>query len=779
MALKPMLTTSLPIVMIITTYPPRECGIATFSQDLLSALMKQFNNSFEIQICALENQHKEHIYPSEVKLVLKSDQKTSYEQVALNINQNDRIALILIQHEFGFFNQVEDNVIYQFILTINKLKAIVFHTVISNPNQKLFTKVEKLSRYTDKLIVMTKHSKEILHSEYLISNEKIEIIPHGTHLVNHSNALKFKEKHNLNGRVILSTFGLISRGKSIETTLKALPEIISTTPSVLFLIIGKTHPDIVSTDGESYRESLLNLVDQLGLINHVQFINKYLSLTELLELLQLTDIYLFTSNDPNQTVSGTFSYAMSCGCPIISTPIPHAKEVLNKSNGELINFNDSKQLATAVIELIKDVKKRELFKLSSIETFSSTSWENTSITYAKLFNKIINRKSSLKFSLPEINLNHLMNLSTSFGMLQFSTIDIPDTNSGYTLDDNARALIAFCMYYEQTCDDQVLPYMQTYLNFISFCQQPAGNFLNYIDINCEFSEQNNETNLSDSNGRAIWALGYIISKKHLLPEYFEIQANALFEKSLSKVTELYPPRSIAFAIKGMYYYNQTVHSKIIHNKIKQLANRLVDLFKSVADSEWLWFENGLTYANSALPEALLMAWEVTSEISFLSTAKESFDFLIQLTFQDQEIKVVSNKSWKYKGHPAEEFGEQPIDIAYTILALNSFYESYHEKEYLNKSIIAFNWFLGNNHLNQMIYNPCTGGCYDGLEQKNVNLNQGAESGISYLMARMILENQSAKSREIHFERLSLKKQKAHQFTVSSNSNENNFPLASF
>jgi hypothetical protein len=166
------------------------------------------------------------------------------------------------------------------------------------------------------------------------------------------------------------------------------------------------------------------------------------------------------------------------------------------------------------------------------------------------------------------------------------------------------------------------------------------------------------------------------------------------------------------------------------------------MYHHEADKDWQWFESYLTYANSVLSEALLCAWLATGELIYKRVALLSFDFLLAKTFKSNSINVISNKGWLHKGKEPEKIvvgGEQPIDVAYTILALSKFYAVFNDQSYLQKIRIAFSWFLGNNHLNRIIYNPCTGGCYDGLEENDVNLNQGAESTVSYLMARLTME----------------------------------------
>ena len=725
-------------ILVITSYPPRECGIATYSQDLIKAINNKFSNSLSIRVCALESGDTNYTYPGEVKYILKTSLAAEYEILARKINQNNHIKLVLIQHEFGLY-KVQENAFLQFLFELTKPVAIVFHTVLPHPDEQLKSKIKSIAAICQSIIVMTYNSADILENDYGVSRQKITVIAHGTHLVPHISEQILKLKYKLTDRKVLATFGLLSSGKGIETTLEALPAIVRQCPDVMFLIMGKTHPEVVKTDGEQYREMLEQKVKDYGLEGHVRFVNKYLELSELLEYLQLTDIYLFTANDPNQAVSGTFAYAMSCGCPIISTPIPHAREVLTPDTGIIFDFHNADQLADSVVRLLNDDPLRKSIRVNVLQKIVSTAWENSAVAHASLLLKIADDKKILRFNLPVINRDHLIQMTTGTGIIQFSKINQPDIDSGYTLDDNARALIAECMYFRLTGDEKSLYYIQKYLSFIKFCQQPGGDFLNYVDKGNHFTDQNKTVNLDDANGRAIWALGFLISLIDLLPTKIVLEADRILVKSLPSFNGVHSTRAMAFAIKGLYYYHHTIKSGENLLLIKILANRLVQMYKHESNPAWEWFEGYLTYANSILPEAMLYAWLSTGENIYKEIAISSLNFLLAHTFNENGIEVISNRKWLLKGEEAGKFGEQPIDVAYTILTLSKFYDVFADEEIRQKMIIAFNWFLGNNRLKQIVYNPCTGGCYDGLEETNVNLNQGAESTISYLMARLTIE----------------------------------------
>jgi len=725
-------------ILCITTYPPRVCGIATFSYDLIQAIHKEFKQNYVIKVCAIKSAVETHDYDDTVKYVLDSSKQEDFAIIAKKINQDLDINLVCIQHEFGLYSENEESFLH-FVQEITKPIVIVFHTVLSCPKEASRTYLQEIIAACQSVVVMTHTSSNILQKEYQIKADKINIIPHGTHLVPQLDKKILKEKYNFPGRKILSTFGLLSPVKNIETTLEALPAIIKANPSVLFLIIGETHPMVVKNCGETYRNSLITKVKELNLSENVQFVNKFLDLPILLEYLQMTDIYLFTSSDPNQAVSGTFVYALSCGCPIIATPIPHALELLNDNKGIIFDFHNSEQLAIATNRLLKDKELRIQMKISGLQKTAFTAWENTAIAYAFLFKKTMDSDEVLKYSIPPINIEHIKFMSRHFGIIQFSKGNQPDIDSGYTLDDNARALIAFCkMEMNNKKHPTCGTFIKRYLDFITFCIQDKGTLKNYVDKFHKFTSQNDNVLLEDSNGRAVWALGYFICYGDNFPKSWVVIATKSIHLIFPAIRRMQSPRSLAFAIKGLCYLYKKEPTQDIYDLIKILTDKLIVLYLATSDDNWKWFEAYLTYENAVLPESLINAYEVVKNEQYKNIAKESFDFLLRKIFFNGQIKVISNQEWLFKGKDSAKYGEQPIDVAGTVMALSTFYHFFHETEYIKKQEEAFSWFLGNNHLKQIIYNPATGGCYDGLEENNINLNQGAESSICYLMARLSL-----------------------------------------
>ena len=730
---------TLPEILFITSYPQRECGIATYSYDLVNAIQEKFGKSFSLKVCALEAKETNHKYSSEVKYIIDTKEFEQYYSLAKKINEDKNLKLIFVQHEFGLFGGDNGENIVRFLSMLQKPVITSFHTVVPIADEGRKQVIKNITSFSEAVVVMTKSAAAILQNDYQIQADKITVIPHGTHIVSSFNHQEKKAKRHFSNRIVLSTFGLLSSGKSIETSLDAMPAIIEQFPNVLYLIIGKTHPEVVKNDGETYRDFLHEKVIALNLQNNVHFINKYLPLDELLEYLQLTDIYLFTSKDPYQAVSGTLAYAMAGGCPIVSTPIPHAKEMLNAA-GIIVDFQNPKQLAAATIKLLSNPNLLQEMKLNALHKIRPTVWQNSAIAHVELLLKHIGINTiDVQYQLPTISLSHLKRMTTNVGMIQFANISMPDIQSGYTLDDNARALIATTKHYALTDDTADLYLIDLYLSFIIFCQQEDGSFLNYVNSDLKFFDKNNDENLEDSNGRAIWALGEFISNNNLFSKQYIDRAEVAIKLSIPSIKKMHSPRAIAFAIKGLHYFNNYENNVEIKYLIIKLADNLVSKYRGVSDEKWHWFEEYLTYANSLLPEALLCAYLSTENEVFKDIAKSSFDFLLSIIFKNDKIKVVSNQGWLLKGIESNQYGEQPIDVAYTILALGAFYNVFKDKSYSAKMKSAFNWFLGDNHLHQIVYNPLSGGCYDGVEQFHINLNQGAESTVSYLLSRLTME----------------------------------------
>lgn len=730
-------------MLIVSSYPPRECGLATFSNDIANAVRIVFGDTLPIEVCALQNSDQQFKYNDEVTYILPVNSLDDYRLVAEQINERNDIGLVCIQHEFGLFGGEYGDYILSFILALNKPIVTVFHTALPNPDEKRKKIVHAIADLSDLIVVLTKNSQAILTNDYDIHKTKTIVIPHGNHNVLWEQKEKLKNKYDFSNKTVMSTFGLISENKGIETVLHALPKIAKIHPEVIYLVIGKTHPEIIYREGEKYRDTLINTVKELHLENNVIFINEYLELKLLLEYLTLSDIYLFSSKDPNQAVSGTFAYAMSCGCAVISTPIPHAVESLVNGNGILLNnFDKPEEFKKAILHLIENKEERIAMGKNAFSLSHATNWENIAIQYRLLFDQLTNREDDLRFSFPPIKLDHIKKLTTDFGILQFSKFSQPDPESGYTLDDNARALINMVLYNKAFPDKHALKLANTYLNFVEGIQQNNGWFDNYKDIENQLTKQNREVNLEDANGRALWSLGTVIAHRESVPVEMILRAEKCWDKAIKRIDDIKSPRAIAYALKGLYFYYSVYKDEEIKKHIERLADELLRHYHINSAENWCWYEDYMTYANNVLPEAMMYSYLVTKNPMYKKIAVITFDFLLSHYFMKGQLKVISNRGWFKKENERIFYGEQPIEVATTIIALDLFYEVTKNKKYKDQLKLAFIWFLGNNHLKQIMYNPENGASYDGLEDKHININQGAESTLCYFKARLIMEKYS-------------------------------------
>jgi glycosyltransferase involved in cell wall biosynthesis len=760
-------------MLIVSTYPPRECGIATFSKDIVKAIDAVFGSTLPIEVCALQNDKQPLKYSKEVTYVLSAKTMEDCRPTAEEINSRNDIGLVCIQHEFGLFGGEYGDYLLAFLLALNKPIVTVFHTVLPEPDEKRIKVVQSIIDLSERIVVLTNKSREILINHYDSQKEKIKVIAHGTHIVLWEQKEKLKYNYHYTGKLVMSTFGLISENKNIESALYALPEIVAQHPDVIYLVIGKTHPEIIKREGEKYRNTLLNIVQALRLESHVVFINEYLDQKQLLEYLSLSDIYLFTSKDPHQAVSGTLVYAMSCGCAVVSTPIPHALEVLDTSTGIVLKeFDNTAEFKDAILKLVENKEQRMAMGRNAYSQTHASTWENIAIQYGLIFGELTNRAEDLRFKLPPIKLDHLMKLTTDVGMLQFSKFSQPDPSSGYTLDDNARALINMVMYYTLYKDENALKLATTYLSFIEGVQRDNGWFDNYMNYDHQLTEQNSEVNLEDANGRALWSLGYLIAHKQVLPLDLVQRAENCWNKAIERITDITSPRAIAYAIKGLYHYHATYPGEIIMKHVERLTNILMHHYNINSGDNWFWYEDYMTYANNILPEAMMHSYLITGNERSKQMAEITFDFLLSHYFMKGQLTIISNRKWFKRNNERVFHGEQPIEVATTIVALDLFYEVTGNQKYINQLEVAFSWFLGNNHLKQIMYNTTNGASYDGLEDMQININQGAESTICFFKARLIMEKYAEKLTVIQFDEAISTSQLSLDFkTVMKNQNE--------
>lgn len=730
-------------IVFLGTYPPRECGIATFTADLVKNFDELYSPREETKVVAINNNLQTYKYPRKVIAQISENNPDEYSQIAEKLNKMPQVKLISVQHEFGIYGSGSGRNLISFLSTTNKPVVVTFHTVLPQPSDEQREVMSHIVARAERLVVMTERAKVLLEQVYGAPQEKVRVIWHGIHPLAYGDGHDIKKELKLSKRKVISTFGLLSRGKGIEYAIEAMPEVIKRFPEAIYLVIGATHPVILKQEGEFYRNQLIDKAYSLGLQNHVRFYNKYLTTEDLLKFLQATDIYLSLSQDPNQAVSGTLSYALGAGRPVVSTPFPQAEEMITPDVGRLIKFGTSDGIAGQINDIFSHpALMSSLGKTAYFKTRKMT-WKNVVLSYMREFIELLPELGKKEKNLPPIKLRHLAKLTDEFGIFQFAILDEPDPEWGYTLDDNARALIVAAWFYNLTKNRTAKRLANIYLNFIKRAIKSEGGFNNYFKT--EYlgpSQIKEEVSLEDASARAIWSLAVVVGSS--LSVDLKKIAKGIFQRSISSI-EVRSPRAMAFMIKGLGLYYRLIEKKDkeeaekIRSMLAGYADKLLGLFEHSSDGDWQWFEDALTYSNAVLSEAMLVAYKITGNYHYFKAGKQSLDFLLKNYFQNSVCVPVGQAGWYKKGKQKYLYDQQPEEVATLVLALKTMYDLGGESEYQEKMYQAFNWFLGNNILNRVMYSHLSGGCFDGLQEKEVNLNQGAESTISYLLARLALE----------------------------------------
>lgn len=731
-------------VAYISTYPPRECGIATFNHNLIKSISSNLNAAADGNhgiVVALNDSgdKKQYDYPEEVKCIIRQEKQQDYISAARFINQAD-IDVCILEHEFGIFGGESGLYILSLLAKLRKPVITVLHTVLKEPTyiQKLITK--EIAGYSSKIVVMSRRAVTFLTTIYGIGEEKIELIEHGVPNYTVPAINPITDTPLFKDHKVLFTFGLISRNKGLETVVKALPEIIRHHSDVHYVVLGNTHPGVLRAYGEEYRESLIALANDLGVGDHLHFINQFVSEEELMLYLSACHIYVTPYLNEAQITSGTLSYAVGAGAAVLSTPYWHAQELLDENRGRLFNFKDSQALASIVIELLDNGQKLQKLKNNAFQYGLHLKWQNVGKKYIQVlknavesaFTPSLSGRASQREPLPSFSLNHIRRLTDFTGLIQHAKYGIPNFREGYCLDDNSRALILMIMTYHQFRTKEALELFPIYLSYIHYMQRDDGYFRNFLSFSRQYLD---EKGSEDSFGRTIWALGYLISSSPN-SSYREF-AEEMFACSAPNFKELKYIRGVANTLIGISYYLKAHPSdEKMLSELNHLTDFMLSAYRKSNSTGWHWFEDEMTYDNAILPLALLHCYEITGNEEVKKTAIESLSFLQSLTFEDDYFSPVGNDGWLPRGKKKPGFDQQAIETMAMVLMYSQAYHLTQKPEFLTRMKECYLWFHGLNVLRLPLYDAETNGCCDGLQAGQLNRNQGAESTLAYLISHL-------------------------------------------
>lgn len=728
-------------IAYISTFPPKLCGIATFTQDLMQGIAK--NESFEQHIIAMIDEDDDNHYSSDVIFKIRRNELEDYLEAANYINENN-YDFVVIEHEYGIFGGNSGMFILSFVKTIHCRLVVNLHTILERPSNDEHTILIELARIARRLIVMSNYAVKILKKVYNVEEKKICYIPHGVpeFKTSHDEA---KTKLNLKDKKVILTFGFIGRNKGIELVIKSLPKVVEKHPDILYIVAGKTHPNVLKHSGEEYREYLESLVEKNELQPYVQFINSYVDNELLTDLLSACDIYITPYVNEAQITSGTLSYAIGAGAAVISTPYWHAKDLLANQRGILIPFKDKVKLAETIHILFNDEQLLNYYRSNAKNFGNELTWRKIGYHYVQLLKELKQEKfkhtQGHRFSIekmPPFDLMHINRLTNYVGIIQHAKYATPNYFEGYCLDDNARALLLELMAFQFQGINISDLHLSTYLAYIYYAQREDGWFRNFMNFQNHFLE---EKGSEDSFGRTIWALGYFFRTTPVISHYE--MAQEIFFKAKPHFLSLKSNRAVAYVMLGICsYLKSNTSDDAMIELLRELAQQLVSEYHQVHTDDWQWFEENLTYDNALMPLALIESFEFLNDKSFYSIGIKTFKFLDALVFHKKHITVIGNKNWfgKNKEKPCY-IGQQPIDVSSMVYLYSVMYQHTKNQTYKNKMYTSFEWFFGKNDLNVSLYDFESKGCCDGLEQYGINRNQGAESTISFWIAYLYVDHQ--------------------------------------
>ncbi|MDR4499132.1 MAG: glycosyltransferase [Candidatus Scalindua sp.] len=728
-------------VVFVGTYLPRKCGIGTFTYDLFHSISEEAVSG-NCGVIAINDTQEGYAYPQDVVFEINQNDIQSYRVAAGYINLSG-MDIVSVQHEFGIFGGEGGKNIDYLLGNLKKPVVTTLHTVNSFLESHYNASFLKVANLSTALVVMSNQAKEIVTQTYGVPENKIHVIPHGIPDVPFVDPSFYKDKFDVEGRFVILTFGLLSPNKGIEMVLNALPEVVKKHPKAAYLILGATHPNVKRLQGEEYRVSLLRLVKKLKLEQHVFFHNRFVELHELCEFIGACDIYITPYLQKEQIVSGTLAYAFGMGKAVISTPYRYAQEMLKDGCGKLVEFGDTASLSNVIIELMENDVERNKIRKNAYELGRNMIWREVARQYHNVFEKALSeytisgRGRSLQKQfveqnpIPEIKLDHLIRLTDDTGIIQHATFGIPNRSSGYSADDVARALVVVLHYYNQFQDEKVLPLAERYISFLHHAQLEDGRFHNFMNYKREFID---EVGSEDTWGRVLWAIGcaiYIRSNHQI-----QLLARELFAKAITNL-EFTHPQALSYAILGFYYFLSKYEGATQEKRILQdMADKLVEFYEIHKREDWHWFSDTITYGYGKIIEALLLSYKTTDCEKYRETAFTCLDSLTEKLYKNEYFDFVGNKDWLKPDGKREYYDQQPIDAGYLVEAYLTAYDVSLDTKYLDLAQAAFEWFLGRNRSGESIYDFVTGGCNDGLGQHGVNLNQGAESIICFLLASL-------------------------------------------
>ena len=727
---------------IVSTYPPRACGIGTFSADLRATLI----GTGTVKVADLVAVVHEPSSPQRRGLLATIAQavRGDYVRTARMLGRLD-VDVVLLQHEYGIFGGRDGEYVLSFARELAQPLVVTLHTVLSEPTPHQAEVLTELCAEAELVIVMTDTALRLLVESGACPEEKVRVVPHGAPVrIVERAARNLRAPRSTSSAVAdpfrLSTFGLISPGKGLETVIEALPALIERHPEIVYTIAGRTHPDVWRREGEQYRLMLERRVFELGLGAHVEFDDRFLSIDELADLLASTDVFVTPYRSREQISSGALTFAIAAGCAVVSTPYWYAQDMLASGAGLLVPFRDPDALANAVGSYIEQPDLLLAARAEARRIGSTLAWPAVAGATARVLqeaDKLAPRRRPAGVAdlhLTSLRTDHLLTLVDDVGIVQHAHGIIPNRSSGYCVDDVARLAVVSLELAERGDEQVWTSHLYRALAFLQAAAEDGGmrNFMGYD------RRWLDEPHVGDHVGRSIWALGEILATAWI-PAVVR-PARDLLDRLVGSLGDDVSLRTAAYAVLGLSRLDPDRLEPAARRLLERLVEQLADAYERTCSEDWCWFEDELSYDNARLSQALLAGGSALGRPELAELGLESLRWLGDECGLDKDALRLPGHHGRRRGEQAPGAGdEQPLDAAALVEAELTAFAVTREAEHGVRAMRAFEWFLGRNRLQKPLYDFATGGCSDGLGSDALNDNEGAESTLAFHRAALRLD----------------------------------------
>jgi glycosyltransferase involved in cell wall biosynthesis len=740
---------------IVSTYPPRACGIGTFAADVRAALLgvDGIDGVDRVEKVVVVNEPSRPQRPGLVATIAQAV-RGDYVRAARILGRLD-VDVVLLQHEYGIFGGADGAYVVSLAEELSQPLVVTLHTVLSEPTPHQAEVLAALCRQAELVIVMTETARQLLVTSGACPADKVRVVPHGapTVLAQRAEAYALERAkgdgasprgsyRRRDGRFLLSTFGLISSGKGIETVIEALPAIVERHPEVLYVIAGRTHPDVAHREGERYRLMLEQAVLDLGLEDHVEFDDRFLSVEEIADLLAATDVFVTPYRDREQISSGALTFGLAAGCGVVSTPYWYAQDLLSSGAGQIVPFADPVALADAVCRYIEEPEQLLAARAEARRVGAQLAWPSVAKATAAVLREAVDLAprrrrsvSGLDQQLVNMRTDHLLTLVDDVGIVQHANGVIPNRESGYCVDDVAR-LAVVALELARRGDEQVwTSILYRSLAFLQDATDPEAGMRNFMGYDRRWLD---EAHAGDHVGRSVWALGEILSTAWV-PAVVGPAG-----RLLNTIVRAIPPdpslRTGAYAALGLARLDPDRLEPQAWQLLERVLEQLASAYATNAQEGWRWFEDKLTYDNARLPHALIVGGVALRRNDLTETGLEALRWLgDESGLPDGPLRLTGHGG-RRRTEPAPGAGdEQPLDASAFVEAELAAFAVTGDPEHGLRAQRSFDWFLGRNRLHRPLYDFATGGCNDGLGDETTNDNQGAESTLAFHRSVLLLD----------------------------------------